>query len=65
MSEEKPSYRLLTGEDTHEFCVRVSNALAEGYILYGTPAATFDPATNRMLVAQAVIRPDVAVGSSR
>ncbi|MFC4270032.1 DUF1737 domain-containing protein [Sneathiella chungangensis] len=58
MTDEKPGYRLLTGEDTHDFCVRVSKALAEGYVLYGSPAATFDPNTNRMLVAQAVVRPD-------
>jgi hypothetical protein len=60
MSDEKPGYRLLTGEDNHAFCVRVSNALAEGYILYGGPAATFDPNTNRMLVAQAVILPELS-----
>ncbi|MCR9214338.1 MAG: DUF1737 domain-containing protein [Proteobacteria bacterium] len=52
---DKPRYRLLTGEDTHAFCLRVSDALDEGYELYGSPAATFDPTTNRMLVAQAVI----------
>lgn len=63
MSDEKPVYRLLSGEDTHAFCVRVSNALAEGYVLYGSPAATFDPNTNRMLVAQAVVRPEFAKGS--
>ena len=59
MTEEKPSYRLLTGEDTHAFCLRVSDALAEGYVLYGSPTATFDPNTNRMLVAQAVVRPEI------
>lgn len=63
MANEKPDYRLLTGEDTHEFCVRVSKALADGYILYGSPSATFDPTTNRMLVAQAVVRPDVMRGA--
>ncbi|USG62060.1 DUF1737 domain-containing protein [Sneathiella marina] len=59
MTEEKPSYRLLTGEDTHEFCLRVSDALAEGYVLYGSPAATYDAKAERMRVAQAVIRPEV------
>ena len=59
MSDEKPSYGLLTGEDSHEFCVRVSAALAEGYILYGSPAATYDAKAERMLVAQAVIRPEI------
>lgn len=63
MSDEKPAYRLLTGEDTHAFCERVSKALTEGYVLYGSPAATFDPNTNRMLVAQAVIRPELLKGN--
>ncbi|WP_169543155.1 DUF1737 domain-containing protein [Sneathiella aquimaris] len=54
--KEKPYYRLLTGEDTHAFCVRVSEALEEGYVLYGSPSCTFDPKANRMLVAQAVIK---------
>ena len=35
-------YRLLTGPDDHAFCERVSEALAEGYVLYGSPAITFD-----------------------
>ena len=54
--EEKPIYRLLTGEDNHAFCERVSAAIRDGYVLYGSPSCTFDPKTNRMLVAQAVIR---------
>ena len=58
MSDEKPSYRLLTGLDDHAFCVRVSAALAEGYVLYGSPACTYGPDQGRMLVAQAVILPD-------
>ena len=60
MADEKPDYRLLTGEDTHAFCLRVSEALAEGYVLYGSPAATFDPSTSQMMVAQAVVRPEFA-----
>ncbi|MDA1101177.1 MAG: DUF1737 domain-containing protein [Proteobacteria bacterium] len=56
---EKPTYRLLTGVDDHAFCLRVSEALAEGYILYGSPACAYDPEQGRMLVAQAVIRPHV------
>lgn len=62
MAEEKPSYRLLTGEDSHEFCIRVSEALAEGYVLYGSPAATYDAKSDRMLVAQAVIRLEAPAG---
>jgi hypothetical protein len=51
-----PQYRLLTGKDDSEFCRRVSEALAMGYQLYGSPAATFDG--NRVIVAQAVLWPD-------
>jgi len=58
MSENgKLGYRLLTGEDNDAFCKRVSKALEDGYVLYGSPATTYDPNTNRMLVAQAVILP--------
>ncbi|MBL4907052.1 MAG: DUF1737 domain-containing protein [Sneathiella sp.] len=57
-NDEKPGYRLLTGEDNDAFCRRVSSALEDGYQLYGSPACTFDPNTNRMLVAQAVLKHD-------
>jgi hypothetical protein len=49
-------YRLLTGPDDDSFCRRVSEALSLGYVLYGSPAATFDG--ERVIVAQAVIWPD-------
>ena len=48
-------YRLLTGPDTDAFCERVSEALADGYELYGSPALTFDGTTT--YVAQAVVLP--------
>ena len=48
-------YRLLTGPDDHAFCERVSQALADGYVLYGSPAITFDG--DNAIVAQAVILP--------
>lgn len=32
-----PRYRLLTGKDDAKFCHRVSEALALGYQLYGSP----------------------------
>jgi hypothetical protein len=50
-----PPYRLLTGPDDHAFCARVSDALALGYELYGSPAATFNGET--VVVAQAVVWP--------
>jgi hypothetical protein len=60
MSESPPEgfalYRLLTGKDNAEFCRRGSEAIAMGYQLYGSPAATFNG--DHVVVAQAVLRPD-------
>jgi hypothetical protein len=50
-----PVYRILTGPDDDRFCRRVSEALALGYALHGSPAATFDGKT--VIVAQALIWP--------
>ena len=52
-----PTYRLLTGPDDASFCRRVSEALALGYKLYGSPAATFN-GTN-VIVAQAIVWPSI------
>ena len=52
-----PAYRLLTGPDDASFCRRVSDALALGYRLYGSPAATFNGQT--VIVAQAIVWPSV------
>lgn len=54
--DDLPIYRLLTGSDDAAFCRRVSEALALGYVLYGSPAATFDG--QRVIVAQAVVWPE-------
>ena len=53
MSKEKLRYRLLTGPDDAAFCKRVSDALDDGYKLYGSPAITSRDGQN--YVAQAVI----------
>ncbi len=50
-----PVYRILTGPDDDRFCRRVSEALALGYRLYGSPAATFDGKS--VIVAQALVWP--------
>ena len=52
-----PTYRLLTGPDDASFCRRVSEALALGYKLYGSPSATFN-GTN-VIVAQAIVWPSI------
>ncbi|KRE80273.1 DUF1737 domain-containing protein [Arthrobacter sp. Soil763] len=67
-AEEKLAYRLFTGPDDRAFCERVSAALAEGYVLHGSPSATFNGLT--VIVAQAVVLPaaiasaDAAVASA-
>ncbi len=53
-----PRYRLLTGIDDDAFCKRVSGELDKGYVLYGSPACTFDANTGQMRVAQAIILPE-------
>ena len=55
--DDLPTYRLLTGPDDAAFCRRVSEALAIGYRLYGSPAATFNG--KEVTVAQAVIWPSL------
>lgn len=40
--EDRPIYRLLTGKDDRAFCERVSEALEQGWRLYGSPVMTLD-----------------------
>ncbi|MBM0258773.1 DUF1737 domain-containing protein [Micromonospora sp. 4G55] len=54
--DDRLHYRLLTGPDDADFCRRVSEALADGYRLHGSPAITFDG--ERVVVAQAVVLGD-------
>ncbi|HEY2395571.1 MAG TPA: DUF1737 domain-containing protein [Rudaea sp.] len=58
-----PIYRILTGPDDDRFCRRVSEALALGYALYGSPSATFDGKS--VVVAQALIWPSAVKTSER
>ena len=51
------SYRFLTGEDNADFCQRVSDALAEGYVLYGQPVMIAEGA--KRMVGQAVVKPHI------
>lgn len=50
-----PTYRLLTGPDDASFCRKVSEAIALGYKLYGSPSITFNG--QNVIAAQAVIWP--------
>ena len=53
MDEARLRYRLLTGTDDRAFCEKVSEALADGYRLHGSPALTFDG--EQVVTAQAVV----------
>lgn len=62
-------YRLLTEEDTSAFCHKVSDALAKGWALHGSPSYAFDAASGVMRCAQAVTKdvdanysPDMKLG---
>ncbi|WP_436913309.1 DUF1737 domain-containing protein [Acinetobacter schindleri] len=47
-------YRYFTGQDDVHFCARVTEALNEGYELYGSPTMTFNG--TEVIVGQAVIK---------
>ncbi len=49
-------YRFLSGPDDAEFCQRVSEALAQGYQLYGNPVLVIEE--GQRIVGQAVIWTD-------
>lgn len=55
MPDERLPYRLLTGTDDRAFCEKVSAAIADGYLLHGSPAVTFDG--EKVVTAQAVVLP--------
>ena len=59
--DDKPVYRLLTGKDDRAFCERVSEALEQGWRLYGSPAMTFEGDSGTIKVAQAVVWKDADV----
>ena len=52
---DKKNYRFITGPDTAEFCQRVSEALADGYVLYGNPQHTYNHTEKMMYCGQAVV----------
>ena len=56
--DDLPVYRVLTGPDDAKFCRRVSEALAKGYVLDGSPSVTFNGES--VIVAQAVVWPAIA-----
>ena len=53
--DDRPIYRLLTGHDDRAFCERVSEALAQGWRLYGSPTMAWHGDEGVMTCAQAVV----------
>ena len=49
-------YRFITSDDTLEFCHRVTEALSNGWKLYGEPKMTFDKKRGVIRCGQAVIK---------
>ena len=49
-------YRFLSGKDDVSFCQKVSKALSEGWILYGSSHYQFDAEARAMRCGQAVTR---------
>tara|TARA_B110000238_G_scaffold172739_1_gene191392 strand:- start:122 stop:325 length:204 start_codon:yes stop_codon:yes gene_type:complete len=49
-------YRLLTGDDSTEFCHKVSEALSKGWDLYGDPTYAHDATVGVMRCGQAVVK---------
>lgn len=52
---QRMRYQLITGADDADFCRRVSEALDEGYELYGSPSMTLG--SEGIVVAQAMVLP--------
>src|SRR5579864_6053306 len=59
--DDKPIYRLLTGKDDRAFCDRVSEALDQGWRLYGSPSLAWDEEHGYMKAVQAVVWKDADV----
>lgn len=55
--DDLPVYRLITGKDDSAFCRRISEMLALGYELHGSPSVTWDPNQQSVIAAQAVLWP--------
>jgi len=54
MPHTNATYKMITGKDNSEFCSRITDALSEGYELYGSPTMTFNGES--VIVGQAVIK---------
>ena len=51
--KNKKNYRFITGTDDDKFCQRISDALDDGYVLYGEPKLSHNG--TKTICAQAVV----------
>jgi len=58
------AYRFLTSDDTSDFCHKVTEALANGWALYGDPTYAFDASNGVMRCGQAVVKDSTETYSS-
>jgi hypothetical protein len=63
------AFRFITDDDTSVFCHRVTEALAKGWSLQGSPSYAYDPTIAKMRCGQAVVKeveaeysPDLKLG---
>lgn len=49
-------YRFLTGPDDRTFCDRITEALNDGWELYGSPSLTVDATKQRVICGQAIVK---------
>ncbi len=49
-------YRFITGEDNSEFCHRVTEALSNGWELYGNPQMVYNTKSKKLCCGQAIIK---------
>jgi hypothetical protein len=49
-------YRFLSGEDDSSFCHKVTKALSEGWVLYGSASYAYDAMNKKMKCGQAVTK---------
>jgi hypothetical protein len=56
LAKRSTVYRYLTGPDDAEFCKRVTEALSQGWSLYGSPTLAFDATKGRVICGQAITK---------
>ncbi len=56
IDKSKKNYKFITGTDDEVFCQKISDALEEGYQLYGEPKLSHDG--TKTICGQAVVVPN-------